>query len=459
MVAVEKRIEADSLPAVGSNTFYRHPGRVYPVAERARGVWIWDRDGKRYLDGSSGACVVSIGHGVAEVRLAVLDQMERISFAHGSQFTTEACEEMARRVAALSSDPELDRVYFVSGGSEAVETAVKLARQYWRERGERDRYKVISRWTAYHGNTAGALALGGHTGRRGPFQPLIMHTAHIEPCYCYRCPFGRQPRRCRLECADALEQTIHHEGPETVAAFIAEPVVGATAGALVPPPRYWPRIREICDRHGVLLIADEVMTGAGRTGKRLALEHWGVHADLVVLAKGLSSGYAPVGAVLTRRGIHDAIRDGSGAFIHGHTYGQHPASMAAGVAVLKYLDDHGLVERSARLGRVLRKRLEPLRDLPIVGDVRGLGLFAGIELVADPGTREPFAPEARVAQRVGLAAFERGLITYPGSGGADGLRGDHLLVCPPFVITEDEIDLLVDVLADSVRAVARDLGR
>lgn len=441
-----------------SHVFYRSPPKTYPVAVRAEGAWIYDDQGRRYLDGSGGACVVTIGHGVPEIHEAARAQFERVSFAHGSQFTTPATEELAARVAALSGDPELDRVYFVSGGSEAVETAVKLARQYWREVGRPDRYKVISRWASYHGNTAGALALGGHTGRRSPYLPLIQHTPHIEPCYCYRCPFGRTPDACGLPCADALDRAIRYEGPESVAAFIAEPVVGATAGVLVPPDGYWRRIREICHRYGILLIADEVMTGAGRTGKRLALEHWGVHADLTVLAKGLSSGYAPLGAVLARRSIHDAVRDGSGAFVHGHTYGQHPVSMAVGAAVLRYLDEHRLVERSARMGEKLLDRLRELADLPLVGDVRGLGLFAGVELVADKCTAEPFDPKLKVAYRVGAEAFGRGLITYPGDGGADGIRGDHLLLCPPFTVTDDELGFLVRQLADALRATAAKVG-
>ncbi|GAB4265903.1 aspartate aminotransferase family protein [Deferrisoma sp.] len=441
-------------PAREDHVFYRSPGKRYPKAVKAEGVWIWDETGKRYLDGSSGACVVAIGHGVPEIREAALAQFDRIAFAHGSQFTTEACQEMAARVAALSSDPDLDKVYFVSGGSEAVETAVKMARQYWRERGMPERYKVVSRWTAYHGNTAGALALGGHTSRRAPYMPLILHTPHIEPCYCYRCPFHRSPATCELECAEALERAVRYEGPDSIAAFIAEPVVGATAGALVPPAGYWPRIREICDRYGILLIADEVMTGVGRTGRPLALERWGVSADLVVLAKGLSSGYAPIGAVLAHRKIHDAIRSGSGRFVHGHTYGQHPVSMAVGAAVLRYMEEHDLVARSDAMGRVLLARLrQELGHHPHVGDIRGVGLFVGVEFVADRETREPFPAERKLAERIGAEAFRRGLVTYPGSGSVDGTRGDHVLLCPPFVIREHEIDILVSTLTEAVEKV------
>lgn len=441
-----------------SHVFYRTPTKTYPTASRAERVWIWDDRGNRYLDGSSGACVVSIGHGIGEIQQTAMEQMNRLSFTHGSQFTTDACEEMANRVATLSSDPELDRVYFVSGGSEAVETAVKMARQYWLEVGRPERYKVVSRWVSYHGNTLGALALGGHTSRRSPYLPLIQHTPHIDPCYCYRCPYGASPEHCGLPCADDLERAVRFEGPASVAAFIAEPVVGATAGALVPPDGYWQRIREICDHYDILLIADEVMTGVGRTGRSLALEHWGVNADLVVLAKGLSSGYAPHGAVLAHRRIHDAIREGSGAFVHGHTFGQHPVSMAVGSAVLRYIEEHGLVERSSRLGEVLLDGLVGrLSALSAVGDIRGLGLFAGVEFVADRQTRKPFDPALKVAARVGSEAFRRGLILYPGSGGADGVQGDHVLICPPFVIDETEIAFLIETLGEAVEATAEGL--
>ena len=436
------------------NLFRRIPGKNYPRAVRAEGVWVWDENGKRYLDGSGGACVVSIGHGVPEIARAVGERMSTLSFVHGSHFVTKDAEELASLVAALSTDPALSRVYFVSGGSEAVETAVKLARQYFRETGRPDRYKVISRWTSYHGNTAGALALSGHTGRRRHYMPLIAHTPHIEPCYCYRCPFGREPADCGLPCADSLERTLLYEGPDSVAAFIAEPVVGASAGALVPPPGYWPRIREICDKYGVLLIADEVMTGAGRTGKNLALEHWGVSADLVTLAKGLSSGYAPLGAVLCRDTIHDAVASGSGEFVHGFTFCQHPVSMAVGKAVLGYLKEYQLVERSAWLGGLLLERLRALSALPMVGDVRGLGLLCAVELVADKEGKTPFPPGPKIAGRVAAKAFADGLITYPGSGGADGVAGDHILICPPFTSGESDLDYIVGGLSKALKEVA-----
>jgi adenosylmethionine-8-amino-7-oxononanoate aminotransferase len=447
---VEQTTPQDSL-------FYRNLRKTYPVVDHGDGVYIWDRDGNRYLDGSGGACVVSIGHGVPEIREAMLAQAARISFAHGSQFTSEAAIECADRLCRLAADPKLNRVYFLSGGSEAIETAVKLVRQYWREAGHPDKYKIISRWTSFHGNTTGALALGGHTGRRRHYLPLFLHTPHIEPAYCYRCPFSKDPGNCDLECADQLERTIKYEGPDAVAAFIAEPAVGATAGALVPKDGYWQRIREICTTYDVLLIADEVMTGVGRCGRNFCLDHWGVSADLIVTAKGLSSGYTPLGAVMVHQDIHDAVRSGSGAFVHGHTYCQNPLSAAIGAAVLKHLEEHQLIAKCQVMGEVLLQKLQSLRELGMVGDVRGLGLFAGVELVADKQSKATFDPKLRINARVAQAAFSRGLICYPGGGGADGINGDHLLLAPPFVITEAQIEELVAALHQAITVVAGEL--
>ncbi|MGQ9748389.1 aspartate aminotransferase family protein [Desulfosoma sp.] len=433
--------------------FYRNLRKTYPVVDRGEGIFIWDKEGRRYVDGSGGACVVSIGHGVPEILEAMRVQAQRICFAHSSHFTSEAAIECAELLTDMAPDPALNRVYFLSGGSEAVETAVKVVRQYWREIGQPDKYKVISRWTSFHGNTTGALALGGHTGRRRHYLPLFLHTPHIEPAYCYRCPFGQEPESCHLECADQLERTIKYEGPDAVAAFIAEPVVGATAGALVPKDGYWQRIREICDAYDVKLIADEVMTGVGRTGRRFALDHWGVVPDVIVTAKGLSSGYTPLGAVVVKEEIHEAIRQGTGAFVHGHTYCQNPLSVAIGAAVLRYIRDHQLVERSAAMGKVLLDHLQTLRKHAIVGDVRGIGLFAGIELVQDRNTKQTFPPALKVNARAAQEAFQRGLITYPGSGGADGIHGDHLLLAPPFVIDEEGIAQMTRILDEALAAV------
>ncbi len=397
--------------------------------------------------------MVSIGHGVKQIEQAMLLQASRIAFAHGSQFTTEAAVELAQKIVDICP-PGLDRVYFLSGGSEAVETAVKMARQYQVDRGRPSKYKVISRWTSYHGNTLGALALGGHTGRRKYYLPLMQHTPHIAPAYCYRCPFGREPASCALECADDLEKTILYEGPDSVSAFMAEPVVGATAGALVPRDGYFQKIREICDRYDVLLIVDEVMTGVGRTGKNFAVDHWGVVPDMLVGSKGLASGYTPIYCVVTKEAVHTAIKEGNGVFVHGHTYSQNPLSCATASAVLDYIREHDLVQRCAAMGAYLMKKLQDLYRHPIVGDVRGLGLMAGVEFVRDRNTKEPFDPKLRLNALIGSRAFDKGLITYPGGGGADGVRGDHILLAPPFIITEEQIDRLAGILDEAIAEVA-----
>ena len=438
--------------------FYRDVQKVYPTVNRGEGIYLWDVEGKRYIDGSGGACVVTIGHGVKEIKRASARQMDRISFTHGSHFTSKAAIECAEQIVSLMPSPDLNKCYFSSEGSTAVETAVKLACQYWRELGCHDKFKTISRWRSYHGNTAGALALSGYTARRRHYQQLILHTPHIESSYCYRCPFGKDSDHCQLECADELERMIKYEGSESVSAFIAEPVVGATSGALVPKDGYWQRIREICDTYNILLISDEVMVGVGRCGTNTALEHWDIVPDMIVMAKGISSGYTPLGVVVVKEKIWRAFRYGSGAFVHGHTYSMNPLSMAISAAVLKYLNVHNLVTRSREMGEYLFEQLEPLWNLTIVGDIRGLGLFCGIEFVKDKTTRATFAPELNVSNKIFDAAFERGLITYPGSGGADGVSGDHILLAPPFIITKEQIDELVKILREAIEAVTPELG-
>jgi len=423
------------------------------MADRAEGVYIWDTAGKRYLDGSGGACVVSIGHCVPEILEAIQRQFNRVPFVHSSHFTNPAVCELGDLLHQMAPDAAFTRTYFLSGGSEAVETAVKLMRQYWREAGKPDKYKVISRWSSFHGNTTGALALGGHTARRSHYLPLFQHTPHIEPAYCYRCSFKQTPETCDLQCADELERCIKHEGPESVGAFIAEPVVGSTAGAVVPKDGYWQRIRQICDAYDVKLIVDEVMTGIGRCGRNFGIETWEVVPDFIVLAKGLSSGYTPLGAVMVKDEIHATIKEGSGAFVHGHTYCQNPLSTAIGAAVLRYIQKNALVERSMRMGSYLMRKLASLNALDIVGDIRGLGLFAGIELVRDKASRAWFDRSLKVNLQVANQAFELGLITYPGNGGIDGIHGDHILLAPPFTISEAQIDEMVDILHRAIGTV------
>jgi len=434
------------------HVFYRNLGKFYPTVSHGEGMYLFDTDGNRYIDGSGGAAVVSIGHGVGEITQAMIRQAEKVSFSHGSQFTSEAAVAFADRIVSLAPEG-LNKVYFLSGGSEAIETAVKMARQYQVDRGKPEKYKVISRWTSYHGNTLGALALSGHTGRRRNYIPLIQHTPHIVPAYCYRCPFDLNPETCSLECAEDLERTILYEGPHSVSAFLAEPIVGATAGALVPRDGYFQRIREICDRYDVLLIVDEVMTGIGRTGKNFGIDHWETIPDLIVAAKGLASGYSPLYCVIAKEEIHSTIKEASGAFVHGHTYSQNPLSCAIGLAVLSYIEENGLIARCAHMGRYLVDRLQTLRKRRIVGDVRGRGLFAGVEYVRDKESKETFDPGVKANALIANTAFHKGLIIYPGGGGADGIRGDHSLLAPPFIITEDQIDELVRILDEAIEEV------
>lgn len=440
-----------------THVFNRNLQKYYPVVERGEGIYLIDRNGKKYIDGSGGAAVVGIGHGVKEITEAMVRQAEKVSFAHSSQFTSQPAIDLAEKLVLLAP-LGLTRVYFLSGGSEAVETAIKMARQYQVERGKPEKYKVISRWTSYHGNTLGALALSGHTGRRHFYLPLLQHTPHIQPAYCYRCPFGLKPENCGLECASDLEKTILYEGPDSVSAFIAEPIVGATAGVLVPRDGYFQKIREICDRYDILFISDEVMTGMGRTGKNFGIDHWGVTPDMIVAGKGLSSGYTPIAAVIVKEEIYRKIKEGTGAFVHGHTYSQNPLSCAIAGAVIDYLLKHDLISRAAQMGEYFLSALKTLRRHNIVGDVRGRGLFAGIEFVRDQNTKQPFPPQKKLNALIGQRAFAKGLITYPGGGGADGLRGDHLLLAPPFIITHEEMDQIVDILDQTINEVSKEIN-
>ncbi len=422
-----------------------------PVAAAGDGCFIIDTEGRRYLDASGGPAVSCLGHSNRAVAEAVTTQLDHIAFPYSGFFTTEAAEELARRLAAAAPGG-LDRVYLVSGGSEAVESAIKVARQYFMERGEPQRSHVIARRQSYHGNTLGALAAGGNIARRAPYHPLLVESSHISPCYEYR---HRRPDETADEygrrSADELEAEIERLDPDRVMAFLAEPVVGATLGAVPAVDGYFQRIGEICDRYGILLILDEIMCGMGRTGTLFASEHDGITPDIVCLAKGIAAGYQPLGAMICTGEIHDTILDGSGFFQHGHTYQGHPMAAAAGLAVYNELMEHDLIERAAIMGSVLEHGLrERFGDHRHVGDIRGRGMFWGLELVADRDTRRPFAPETQVAARLKDVAQANGLLCYPTSGTADGVRGDHVIIAPPYIITESEIDLAVDLLARSL---------
>lgn len=427
-----------------------------PTAVAGDGCYLIDAAGKRYLDGSGGAAVSCLGHSNAAVRAALHDQLDRLAFAHTGFFTSDPAEQLADTLVAAAPQG-IDRVYLVSGGSEAVEAALKLARQYFLEIGQPQRHRVIARRQSYHGNTLGALATGGNEWRRAQFAPMLVETTHIAPCYEYRGRAeGETPEAYGLRVADELEAEISRLGPESVMAFVAEPVVGATAGAVPAVPGYLKRIREICDRHGVLLILDEVMCGMGRTGHLFACAEDGVVPDMITIAKGLGAGYQPIGALLVQGRIYDAIAAGSGFFQHGHTYMGHAMAAAAANAVLAEIAERDLLtrvrEQGAKLDGALRAALGQHAH---VGDIRGRGLFRGVELVADRDTKAPFDPARKLHARIKAEAFEAGLICYPMGGTIDGQRGDHILLAPPFIIEDAQIDELVGKLAGAIdRALA-----
>lgn len=433
------------------HVFHRFPGNVLPVVDRGAGMYVYDTDGNEYLDACGGAAVSCLGHCDADVKRAIAGQLDRIPFAHTSFFTSDAAETLADRLTAMAPG-NLDRVYFVSGGSEGVEAALKMARQYFIETGAPARRNVVTRRQSYHGNTLGALAAGGNQWRREPFEPLLFQTHHISPCYEYRDRRTDESLAAYgLRVANELEDKILELGPETVMAFIAEPVVGATAGAVPAVAGYFKRIREICDRYGVLLILDEVMCGTGRTGTMFACEHEDIVPDLLIMAKGLAAGYQPVGAVLVGAHIFDAFRGGSGFFQHGHTYMAHPAACAAAVAVLDAIENRGLLanvrDRGAELMAALSDRFG---QHPNVGDIRGRGLFIGIEIVEDRDTKAPFGPGMSIPARLKSAAMARGLMVYPMGGTIDGNRGAHVLLAPPYIVEPGHIPVIVDRLAAAI---------
>ena len=437
-----------------SHVFPRHTKAQPPIAVTGEGCYLYDAAGKAYLDGSGGAAVSCLGHSDRAVIEAVKAQLDRLAFAHTGFLSSEPAEALADRLAEKAPGG-LEKVYFVSGGSEAVEAAIKMARQYAIETGKPNKSRLIARRQSYHGNTLGALAAGGNAWRRAPFQSLLFEGSHIAPCYEYR---DRQPGETAeaygQRVANELEAEIERLGPDNVMAFIAEPVVGATIGAAPPVPGYFKRIREICDRHDVLLILDEVMCGMGRTGSLFACEQDGVVPDLVTIAKGLGAGYQPIGAVICTGEIYRAFEEGSGFFQHGHTYLGHPAACAAGLAVLEQFEERDLIARVREQGGKLDAALaDRFGQHAHVGDIRGRGLFRGVEFVADRETKAVFDPELKVHAWLKKTAFENGLICYPMGGTIDGVRGDHVLLAPPFMISDDEIGELVDKLGRSVDAV------
>lgn len=429
-----------------SHVFARHSKANLRRASIGKGAYLYDADGKEYFDGSGGAAVSCLGHGDADVIAAIQEQVAQLAYAHTSFFTSDPAEELADRLVAAAPG-DLDKVYFVSGGSEAVEAALKLARQYFVEIGQPARRHFIARRQSYHGNTLGALATGGNVWRKQAFAPIMVDTALISPCYAYRGQAeGESAFDYGQRVAGELEAELLRLGPETVIGFVAEPVVGATLGAVPPVEGYFKRVREICDQYGILLILDEVMCGMGRTGSLFAHEQEGITADIVTIAKGLGAGYQPIGAMMCTAQIHQAIADGSGFFQHGHTYIGHPTACAAGNAVLKKLTG-GLVDRSAEMGAKLHNALQgAFGQHPHIGDIRGRGLFQGLEIVEDQASKRPFAPEKGINKKIKQFAMENGLACYPMGGTVDGQNGDHVLLAPPFIMEERHVDEIVSKL-------------
>lgn len=428
--------------------FHRFPKQTLPTAVGGRGIYLFDQEGRTYLDGSGGAAVSCLGHAHPDVIAAVTRQTSALAFAHTAFFTNEPAEALAERLIAQAPQG-FGKVYFLSGGSEANETALKLARQYQLARGEKQRTVFIARRQSYHGNTLGALSVSGNPARRTAYEPLLRESPKIAPCYAYREQAADESlEQYACGAADELERAINAVGAERVAAFIAEPVVGATLGAVPAAPGYFKRIRDICDRHGVVLIADEVMCGMGRTGTMFAIDHDGVAPDIITIAKGLGGGYQPIGAAIASSKIFDAVVDRFGKFEHGHTYIGHPTACAAALAVQDVIARDNLLEQTRVRGGALEERLRArFGEHRFIGDIRGRGLFWGLEIVADRNSKAPFPSSDRIAARIQQAGMAQGLICYPGAGCVDGVLGDHVMVAPPYIIEDGQLDELVDKLA------------
>ncbi|MCP5151546.1 MAG: aspartate aminotransferase family protein [Ectothiorhodospiraceae bacterium] len=443
-----------------SRIMHRQLGAVPPVAARGDGPYIIDRDGRRYLDASGGAAVSCLGHSHPAVVQAIKDQVDRLAYAHSGFFTTEPAEALADFLIDQAPG-DLGYVFFVSGGSEAIEACLKIARQYHVENGEPQRRRFIARRQSYHGNTLGALSVGGNMWRREQYAPLLIEGHHIAPCFAYRDQRDDETEEAYgRRVADELEAKLLELGPDTVCGFLCEPVVGATAGAVPPVPGYLARIREICDRYGVLLVFDEVMCGMGRTGSLFACDQDGVAPDLMAIAKGLGAGYQPIGAMLVARKVHDAIANGSGFFQHGHTYMGHPMACAAGLAVQHAIRDEHLLDNVRTQGAALEAALqERLGNHANVGDIRGRGLFLGIELVADRASKAPFDPALALHARVKREAMARGLMCYPMGGTIDGRRGNHVMLAPPFIIGAEHVATIASGLGDAIDAAIAGLPR
>lgn len=418
-------------------------GATYPTISHGKGVFLYDRLGKDYLDAASGAVTANIGHGVQEIKDAMLEQANQVSFVYRSQFTSEAAEQLADKISTLTNG-NLSNSFFVNSGSEATETALKLAIQYWQEKNKPEKQKIISRWMSYHGITLGALSMSGHPIRRNRFVSILESYPSISPPYYYRCPFNMDDYTYGQVCANELEATIRRIGANHIAAFIAEPIIGAAGAAIVPPNGYFQRIKQICEEHDILLIADEVMTGFGRTGEMLACEHWGVKPDIVAFGKGMSGGYTPIASASMTEKVLEPILNGSKMIIGGHTLSANPLSCAISLAVLTYVEKHNLVDRAAETGDYLIKKLEKRKEhYSFIGDVRGKGLLIGMEFVENQQTKEPFANNDKVTNTIVKLGMQQGIILYPAAAGLDGVTGSAIMIAPPLTISYEECDELL----------------
>ncbi|EIT86837.1 hypothetical protein A374_04664 [Fictibacillus macauensis ZFHKF-1] len=425
-------------------------GTHYPMISHGKGIYLYDDQGKQYIDGSSGAVTVNIGHGVDEIAMAMAEQASKVAFVYRSHFTSQAAERLANKLADLAPG-DLNWTFFVNSGSEATETALKIAIQYFQEQGITSKTKILSRWTSYHGITLGALSMSGHLMRRARFTDLLEDFPAVSAPYCYRCPFHSTYPGCGLQCGEDLERAILEIGAENIAAFIFEPIIGAAGGAIAPPPGYYEKIQEICHKYNIVTIADEVMTGMGRTGKLFGVNHWNMTPDIMTLGKGLSAGYTPMAATIVSDRIISVIKQGTKSVMSGHTFSANPLSAAACCAVLDYVESHHLVHNSEARGEEMITGLKELMmKYAIIGDVRGKGLMVGVEFVSDLMTHRPFPAEAKVGEQFLSICFEKGLIVYPAFGGVRGYEGDSIMIAPPLVVTSAQVKEILNIMDESL---------
>ena len=445
------------MPEAKPALLHRDPTHDYPVIVRGEGIYLFDDAGKRYIDGGAGATNVILGHGSRRIATAMAQQAEKLAYVFSAEFANLPALELADRIASIAPG-DLNHVYFVSGGSEGNESALKMVRQYHQQRGNSDKWQVIARWRSYHGATLGALSLTGMPWLRRDFDSWLLPFPHIATCYPYRCAFEGCEGKCNLACADDLEKTILETGPENVAAFIAEPVGMAGIAASAPPPDYYSRIRSICDQYDVLFIADEVISGFGRTGKFFAIEHWDVLPDMIVFGKGASSGYCPLGGVILRDKIREALAETGKAFPHIFTYVNNPVAARAGLEVLDIIEEENMIAHVAEIGEYLSERAGELKKHPIVGEMRGKGLLFGVELVKDRATKEPFPASAAVHKRLHRILMEKGLSCPTVGSSTEWTSGDDFRLSPPFIITREQVDDVVHILDEGITELRQALG-